>query len=132
MGLFNALFKGKSKSIKEYRFIEIAKDTVAPHIAKNFKEMLDSTRVFGWNPDDFSWHTFDDPSSGSEKSSVSFNAKFVKKDESNNMIFLDTGQTETGQNMFFFFTITPSEDKLYLSVKADNNYTLFTALILLE
>lgn len=132
MGILKALFTNKFRIIKEYRFIEIAEDEVSPYIAKNFKEILDSTKSFGWNSESFYWHTFDDPSGGSEKSSISFVAQYVKEDKSNNKIYLDTGETDTGENMYIYFTVTPSNDALYLNVKGDNDYTLFTVLVLLE
>ena len=132
MGILKALFTNKLRAIKEYRFIEIAEDTVSPYMAQQFKEMLDSTKSFGWNSDDFYWHTFDDPSGQSEKSSISFNAKFVKEDESNNKIYLDTGETGSGENIFFYFSVAPSNEALYLYVKGDNDYTIFTVLVLLE
>lgn len=132
MGILKALFTNKFRIIKEYRFIEIAEDAASPYIAQNFKEILDSTKSFGWNSENLYWHTFDDPSGGSEKSSISFVAKYIKEDVSNNKIYLDTGETDTGETMYFYFIVTPSNDALYLNVKSDNDYTLFTALILLE
>ena len=132
MGILNALFRMKTRSIVEYRFIEIGEDTVSPHIAKNFKEMLDATKSFCWDSEDFYWHKYDDPESSSKKSSIVWNAKFVEKDDSQNELYVDSGVAETGETMFFLFTVAPSDNSLWISVRTGDELTHFSALVLLE
>jgi len=131
MGIFNALFKTKQRVIKEYKFIEIGETLEAPHMAKQFQEMLDSTASFSFNPDDFFWHQFKEPFGESKASKIIFNAKFINEDESGNKVYLDTGDIGGGDIMHFFFTVSPSEDAIWISVNVDDKCSLFTVLILL-
>jgi len=132
MGIFDVLFKTKKRVIKEYRFIEIAETIEAPHMAKQFKEMLDTTASFGFNPDDLFWHQFSEPLGESKASKIIFNAKFINEDESGNKVYLDTGDVGDGDIMQFFFKVSPSGDTIWLSVNVADKYSLFTVLILLE
>jgi hypothetical protein len=132
MGLLTALFTSKSRMIREYRFVDIAEDVIAPHIAQKFKEMLDSTKSFGWDSDEFFWHIYDNSSGISEKSRIAFNAKYLKEDSAGNKIYVDSGDTGSGDRLFFIFSVAPSNNALYLNVQDDSDNNLFTIFIILR
>ncbi len=132
MGLLKALFTSKSRMIREYRFVDISEDAVSPHIAQKFKEMLDSTKSFGWDCDELFWHIYDNSSGISEKSKIAFVAKYLKEDESGNKIYVDYGETGPGEALFFCFSVAPSNNALYLNVKDNNDHNLFTVFIILR
>ncbi len=132
MGFLRSVFGIQHGSIYDYRFTEIAEDMFSPHIAKSFKESLDSTRSFSWGPKNFYWHEFLDPSGKSSGSKIIWNAKFLKKDEEGNKVYLDSGQSDTGETMYFFFEVNSADDVLNISVYLGNDYKMLSVMVLLQ
>jgi len=132
MGILKALFTSKSRSIREYRFVDITEDAVSPHMAMKFKDFLDSTKSFGWDCDDLYWHIYDESSGITEKSRIAFNAKFVKEDGAGNKVYIDSGKTETGEGIVFYFVVAPSNSAIHLHVKGDDDYAFFSVFIILR
>ena len=132
MGLLNSVLRTKFAKVKNYSFTEIAEDITSPHMAMHFKEVLEKTKSFGWGPKTFFWHEFEEPGTGSNASKIIWKAKLVKKDASGNRVYLDTGKMESGEAMYFYFEVNPSDNILTISVYTDNNYQVFSVTVLLE
>lgn len=132
MGLLKALLTSKSRIIREYRFVDIAEDNSSPYMAQKFKTMLDSTKSFRWDCDELFWNIYDKSSGMSEKFKIAFNAKYLKEDGAGNKIYVDSGETDSGERLFFIFSVAPSNNALYLHAQDDCDCNLFTVFIILR
>ena len=131
MGLFNALFRSKKRTLVTYNFNHIGEDIDSPYLAQVIKNLMDTTSGFIVDPEDLFWFKYDDDEGRSKKTSPVFRAKFQREYGSGSRSYTDNLYLDNLGNLTFTFNVRKDGYQLDLVVDDDRGTILAEVMMIL-